>query len=146
MFEFTTFSLDEYNNSKGRNAEENFFKAWEGVKDIPEWIVSIERPTLEEDIKQKTDAVIVYIKGSTLKIQIKSYPLNYDECLQLMEYGVIPLSVLQNHKYKTIRFFTLAAIEKFKQYNEQKPCFSKNSSIKIVSKKVWYKQGQKRYR
>lgn len=130
---------------RGIMAEEKFFQAW-SVECIPNWMVTIDRPTEHEDFFEKTDAVIIPINGPNLRIQIKSFPLEEEECEELMECGVIPLWVQYGQSLRSVREQTLDAIQKFKDFIKNQPStFTKIAPCNQESY-IWYKKGKKYYR
>jgi hypothetical protein len=108
---------------RGKRAEERFFKAWSDPQNFAAWMVSVDRATKHEDLFQKTDAVIIGISGPNLRIQIKSYFLNTEECIALMEYGVVPLSISAGDSLTKIRLKTHIALQSFKEFNLKKSSF-----------------------
>jgi hypothetical protein len=123
---------------RGKMAEENFFTAWQDAAHFPNWIVSIERPTPHEDFSQKTDAVIVRITGPNLRIQIKSYWLSLEDTARLIEYGVIPLCIIESDTPAKIRMKTHKAIERFYFHNEQVELGIKLPRLKKNGRQKWY--------
>lgn len=130
---------------RGKIAEEKFFEAWAETKKVPSWIVSVSRPTDYEDLKRKTDAVIVCITGPTLKIQIKSYWIDEPLRIELMQYGVIPLSISKNDTMQKIRKKTHIAIQHYLHFLKSHPPI-KRSTVRKKKRRdsphLFYKKGR----
>ncbi|MFZ4500315.1 MAG: hypothetical protein ACOYMZ_02315 [Minisyncoccia bacterium] len=130
---------------RGKLAEEKFFEAWAETKNIPSWIVSVSRPTDYEDLKQKTDAVIVCTAGPTLKIQIKSYWIDEPLRIQLMQYGVIPLGISRNDTVQKIRKKTRIAIKDYLDFLKNHAPIKRSVARKKKrrdSPRLFYKKGR----
>lgn len=126
---------------RGKLAEEKFFEAWSDPQLFPRWVVSVDRPTLHEDLFEKTDAVIVRIHGPLLRIQIKSYQLSESLCRELMSIGVIPMCIFANDSLAYIRQKTHDALKKFALFSKEKP--KRNFSSTKKDPRIWYKHGKK---
>ncbi len=130
---------------RGKLAEEKFFEAWTETKNIPSWIVSVSRPTDYEDFQRKTDAVIVCTAGPTLKIQIKSYWIEESIRIQLMQYGVIPLSISRWDTMHKIRKKTHIAIQHYLHFLKSHPPI-KQSTVRKKKRRdsphLFYKKGR----
>ncbi len=94
---------------RGKQAEEAFFKAWEG-RPLPKWMVAVARPTREEDLFEKTDAVIVAIDRPPIRVQVKSFYPQKTLIQECHEAGVALVWVCASDSEQRIRGKTHKAI------------------------------------
>lgn len=71
------------------------------------------RATLQEDLYEKTDAIVETTKYGEFRIQIKSYPTTDNKFRWFCKRNIVLLSVLPEHTYKDIRENTEKAIRAY---------------------------------
>ena len=100
---------------KGKKAEEQFFQAWRfGVG------ISIRRATKEEDLFERTDAILTMKNADEFKIQIKSFPTSPKAFTKFLNEGIVLLSILPDESPKTIRKNTINALCLFVQESNKR--------------------------
>lgn len=102
---------------RGLNAEKQFLAAWADKSLYHRAIKSVRQATKEEDLREKTDAVVTLTNEDVFRIQIKCRRNFRSRGINaLRQLNIILLNVLPEHTDETIRNNTIQALREFVAY------------------------------
>lgn len=105
----------------GFEMEEKFHKAWSlDWKRYPRWIANVREATEQEDLHEKTDAVITTSRGEMIRVQIKMRKNPPPDLVQsLHEKGIATVSVQLADTPERIRRKTMEAIQRLQSWQKK---------------------------
>ena len=105
---------------EGFAIEERFMEAWSNPVDYPDWIVAVRKGTKQEDLCEKTDAVITTQDHIEIRIQIKRKKHIQPELIvKHHKKGIAMVSIQLADRLRAIRHKTIEAIKRLEKWQGQ---------------------------